>query len=104
MTKTQKTFKTNARPYCSQSSTKLTFLTTKNIIITISIGSRLDLHDEIQAEITETKIVFPKDVTDVCDKWVLIEDELDHIMILAKNENITNPIDMYQLVIYVACN
>ena len=30
---------------------------------------------------------------------VLFEDEFDRFMILAKNENFTNPIDMYQLVL-----
>jgi len=40
----------------------------------------LEVDDEIKAEITETKILFPEDV---------FEDALDQIMILAKNENIT---------------
>src|SRR6218665_693832 len=42
----------------------------------------------------ETKIVFPKNVA-----MVLFEDDLDHFMILAKNENIINPIDIHQLVL-----
>ena len=31
--------------------------------------------------------------------WVLFKDELDQIIILAKKENLTNPNDMYQLVL-----
>jgi len=53
----------------------------------------------MQAEITETKIVFPTDVGLVWGwAWLVYEP--------GQNEDIrpTNPIDLYQLVYYVACN